>query len=164
MRCPFCESFNDQVIDSRPQENSSAVRRRRECLDCHKRFTTYERLDESPLMVVKSDQRRETFDRKKLWEGVARACEKRPISSDTIDKIADEVEYELQDYVMEVPSKAIGDKVLKRLWDIDLVAYIRFASVYRQFGDIDTFMEELKKLKKQHANLQKKNKKMLARV
>jgi transcriptional repressor NrdR len=139
------------VIDSRPQENSSAVRRRRECLDCHKRFTTYERLDESPLMVVKSDQRRETFDRKKLWEGIARACEKRPISSDTIDKIADEVEYELQEYVMEVPSKAIGEKVLKRLWDVDLVAYIRFASVYRQFGDIDMFMEELKKLKKQSA-------------
>lgn len=155
MRCPFCGSFEDQVIDSRPQDHSSTIRRRRECVECHRRFTTYERLEETSLSVVKSDQRREPFDRKKIWEGVTRACDKRPISSDAIEKIVNEVEYELQDYVLEVPSKVIGDKVLEKLWDVDLVAYIRFASVYRQFGDIDTFMAELKKLKKEHLRQQR---------
>jgi len=149
MRCPFCEGFEDQVIDSRPLDNSSVIRRRRECLECHKRFTTYERYEETPLMVVKSDQRREPFDRKKLRDGIARSCEKRPISSDTIEKVVSEVEYELQEYVMEVESRLIGEKVIKRLRDIDLIAYIRFASVYRNFDDIDTFMSELRKLKKE---------------
>lgn len=155
MRCPFCGSYNDQVIDSRPHDDSASIRRRRECGECRKRYTTYERLEHTALMVVKSDQRREPFNRRKLWEGIMRACEKRPISSDTVDKILNEVEYELQDYVMEVPSSVIGDKVLDKLWDIDLVAYIRFASVYRQFGDLDTFMAELKKLKKEHLRQQK---------
>jgi len=144
------------VIDSRPHDHSSAIRRRRECLECRKRFTTYERPEETSLMVVKSDQRREPFDREKLRFGIMTACEKRPISSDAIEKIVSEVEYALQDYVMEVPSKVIGDKALEKLWDLDLVAYIRFASVYRQFGDIDTFMDELKKLKKEHAKHQHK--------
>ncbi|MCB4792342.1 MAG: transcriptional regulator NrdR [Elusimicrobia bacterium] len=156
MRCPYCNSANDQVIDSRPLDSSSVIRRRRECLECKKRFTTYERHEVTPLMVVKSDNRREPFNRKKLLDGVMRACEKRPISSDTIEKIVSEVEYELQDYVMEVESQVIGEKVLKRLLDIDLIAYIRFSSVYKQFGDIDTFLAELKKLKKE--NEQKKNK------
>lgn len=156
MRCPFCGSFEDQVVDSRPQDQSSTIRRRRECVECHRRYTTYERLEETSLMVVKSDQRREPFDRKKLWEGIVRACDKRPISSDAIEKIVNEVEYELQDYVMEIPSRVIGDKVLEKLWDVDLVAYIRFAAVYRQFGDIDTFMAELKKLKKEHMRQQQK--------
>jgi transcriptional repressor NrdR len=155
MRCPFCGSFNDQVIDSRPLEHSSTIRRRRECDECHKRFTTYERLEQVSLMVVKSDQRREPFSRQKLWEGIARACEKRPVSTDAIEKIVSEVEHDLQDYVMEVPSRVIGEKILEKLWDVDLVAYIRFASVYRQFGDIDTFMAELKKLKKEHLRQQK---------
>jgi transcriptional repressor NrdR len=156
MRCPYCNGSNDQVIDSRPLDNSAVIRRRRECLECKKRFTTYERLEVTPLMVVKSDNRREPFNRKKLFDGVMRACEKRPISSDTIEKIVSEVEYELQDYVMEVESQVIGEKVLKRLLDIDLIAYIRFSSVYKQFGDIDTFLAELKKLKKE--NEHKKNK------
>lgn len=155
MRCPFCNSNKDQVIDSRPFDHSSSIRRRRECSECHKRYTTYERLEETVLMVVKSDQRREEFNRQKLWEGIARACEKRPVSTETIEKIVSEVEHDLQDYVMEVPSKAIGEKILEKLWDIDLVAYIRFASVYRQFADIDTFMEELKKLKREHLRQQK---------
>ncbi|HBU69086.1 MAG TPA: transcriptional regulator NrdR [Elusimicrobia bacterium] len=148
MRCPFCNSFEDQVIDSRPMDQASVIRRRRECLECHKRYTTYERLEEMSLMVVKSDQRREPFNRQKVREGIIRACEKRPISSDAVEKIVNEVEYELQDYVMEVPSRIIGEKVLKKLWDLDLIAYIRFASVYQQFDDIDRFMDELKKLKK----------------
>jgi transcriptional repressor NrdR len=156
MKCPFCGSFDDQVIDSRPHDHSSAIRRRRECIECHKRFTTYERPEETSLSVVKSDQRREPFDREKLRRGIMTACEKRPISSDAIEKIVSEVEYALEDYVMEVPSKVIGDKVLEKLWDIDPVAYVRFVSVYRQFGDIDTFMEELKKLKKEHARQQQK--------
>lgn len=150
MRCPYCSGSNDQVIDSRPLDSSSVIRRRRECLECKKRFTTYERLEVTPLMVVKSDNRREPFNRKKLLDGVMRSCEKRPISSDTIEKIVSEVEYELQDYVMEVESQVIGEKVLKRLLDIDLIAYIRFSSVYKQFGDIDTFLAELKKLKKEN--------------
>lgn len=150
MRCPFCSSFSDKVIDSRPQEHSSVIRRRRQCLECTKRFTTYERVEESPLMVVKSDDRREPFNRTKLREGLMKACEKRPISSDAIEKVISEVEADLQDYVMEVPSKTIGEKVLQKLAGIDLVAYIRFASVYRQFADLETFMNELKKLKKQY--------------
>jgi transcriptional repressor NrdR len=131
-------------------DHSSTIRRRRECLECNKRFTTYERLEDSSLMVIKSGQRREPFDRQKLKAGVMRACEKRPISSDTIEKIVSEVEFGLQDYVMEVPSSVIGDKVLDKLWIIDSVAYIRFASVYKQFANIDAFMDELKKLKKEH--------------
>lgn len=150
MRCPFCKSFNDQVIDSRPMDESSVIRRRRECLECNKRFTTYERLEEMPLMVVKSDQRRELFNRQKIREGLIKACEKRPISQDTIEKVASEIEYELQDYVMEVPSRLIGEKVLEKLKKIDHVAYIRFASVYHQFEDIDKFMKELKKIKKEY--------------
>lgn len=155
MRCPFCGSHKDQVIDSRPLDHSSSIRRRRECLECSKRFTTYERLEEMSLMVVKSDQRREPFNRQKLWEGISRACEKRPVSSEAIERIVSEVERDLQDYVLEVPSSVIGEKILEKLWDVDLVAYIRFASVYRQFGDIDTFMDELKKLKKEHVRQQR---------
>jgi transcriptional repressor NrdR len=112
-------------------------------------------LEEAALTVVKADQRREPFDRQKLWEGIARACGKRPISTETIEKVVSEVERDLQDFVMEVPSRVIGEKILEKLWDVDLVAYIRFASVYRQFGDIDTFMDELKKLKKEHLRQQK---------
>lgn len=155
MKCPFCGGDNDQVIDTRPNDGSSLIRRRRECGECKKRFTTYERVEETPLMVVKSDNRREPFNAKKLQAGIALACQKRPISTDAVEKIVAEVEHELQDYLMEVPSRVIGEKVLKKLWDVDLVAYIRFASVYRQFADIDTFMEELKKLKREHARQQR---------
>src|SRR3989338_4546397 len=147
MRCPFCRHSNDSVLDSRPLESASVIRRRRICKNCHKRFTTYERLEEMPLMVVKSDQRREPYDRAKLREGVLRACEKRPISIDTIDQLVDAVEYDLKDYVMEIPSRVIGEKALKKLHDIDQVAYVRFASVYRNFSDIDSFLAEIRNLK-----------------
>jgi transcriptional repressor NrdR len=150
MKCPYCGHEEDRVLDSRPLEAASIIRRRRECQSCHKRFTTYERLEEVPLMVIKSNDRREPFDREKLREGIARACEKRPISVDAIERLLSEVEYELQDYVMQVPSRVIGEKVLKKLKDLDPVAYVRFASVYRQFQDIDAFMEELRKLKEEH--------------
>ncbi len=160
MKCPFCGSFQDQVLDSRPIEHTSAVRRRRECLECKKRYTTFERPEEVTLMVVKSDQSREPFDRKKMWAGIDRACRKRPVAVETIDKIVSEVENELMsEYVMEIPSHIIGQRLLDKLWDIDLVAYIRFASVYRKFGDVDTFMEELKKLKKEHIKRQKSGRK-----
>ncbi len=156
MKCPFCSSPDDQVLDSRPMEDQSVIRRRRICRECNKRFTTYERLEESPLMVVKSDQRRETYNRAKLKEGVVRACQKRPISSDAIEKLLNDVETDLRDYLMEVPSRIIGETVLNKLRALDPVAYVRFASVYRQFSDIDTFMEELKKLKKKMPKLQEK--------
>lgn len=148
MKCPYCGHQEDRVLDSRPLEAASIIRRRRECQACHKRFTTYERLEEVPLMVIKSDDRREAFNREKLREGILRACEKRPVGPDTIERILSEIEYELQDYVMQVPSRVIGEKVLKKLKDLDPVAYIRFASVYRQFPDVDAFLDELQKLKK----------------
>lgn len=149
MRCPFCQHPEAHVIDSRPLDSASVIRRRRTCEGCQKRFTTYERVEAMPLMVMKSDQRREPFLRDKLREGILRACEKRPISIDQVEKIVSEIEYELQDYVMEVPSRVIGEKVLKRLFALDPVAYVRFASVYRQFQDIDTFLREIKKLKRE---------------
>lgn len=150
MKCPFCGSLDDKVIDSRPLEEASIIRRRRECLACQKRFTTYERLEEVPLMVIKSDNRREPFSREKLRAGLLRSCDKRPISIDKIEKIISEIEYEMHNYyIMEVHSSAIGQKVLKRLKELDEVAYIRFASVHRNFKDINTFMQELKKLKKE---------------
>ena len=147
MKCPFCGSSEDKVIDSRPLDASTVIRRRRQCFSCGKRFTTYERLESMPLVVIKSDNRTEVFDRNKLREGIQRACEKRPISIDKIEKIVSEIEYDLQDYVMEVKSSIIGDKVLNHLRDIDDIAYIRFASVYRQFEDVETFRRELSKLK-----------------
>ncbi len=150
MKCPFCGSLDDKVIDSRPLEEASIIRRRRECLACQKRFTTYERLEEVPLMVIKSDNRREPFSREKLRAGLLRACDKRPISIDKIEKIISEIEYEMHNYyIMEVHSSSIGQKVLKQLKELDEVAYIRFASVHRNFKDINTFMQELKKLKKE---------------
>jgi len=126
------------------------VRRRRECLVCKKRFTTFERIESMPLMVIKKDKRLEVFDRNKLQEGILRACQKRPISLDIVEKIVSEIEEELQDYIMEVPSKVIGETVLKKLRKLDEVAYVRFASVYRQFNDIGTFLKELKKLKRKN--------------
>ncbi|MDR3306936.1 MAG: transcriptional regulator NrdR [Endomicrobium sp.] len=158
MKCPFCGSFRDQVLDSRPVEHTSAVRRRRGCSNCKKRYTTFERPEEVTIMVVKSDGRREPFDRKKIWTGIDRACKKRSISVETIEKIVSEIENDIMgEYVMELPSSTIGDKILEKIWDVDLVAYVRFASVYRKFGDIDTFMQELKKLKKEH--MKRSNKK-----
>lgn len=159
MKCPFCGSFEGQVLDSRPIEHTSAIRRRRQCNQCKKRYTTYEKPEDITLMVVKSDSRREPFDRKKLWNAVSRACVKRPVSTETIEKIVSEVEGEISDYIMEVPSSVIGQKALGKLLEIDNVAYIRFASVYNKFSDINDFMNELKKIKKEHdKNNKAKNK------
>lgn len=147
MRCPYCAHPEDSVLDSRPIDSASVIRRRRECVKCSKRFTTYERLEEMPLMVVKSDDRREPFSRDKLRHGIVRACEKRPVSIDTIDQIVSEVEYSLKDYVMEIPTRIIGERILAKLLEADEVAYVRFASVYRNFSDLDSFVEAVRKLK-----------------
>jgi transcriptional repressor NrdR len=137
------------VIDSRPVESANLIRRRRECLGCGKRFTTYERCEAIPLIVLKSDNRREPFDREKLREGIARACKKRNISADQIEKLVSEVELALQEqYVMEAPSKSIGDLVLAKLKELDPVAYVRFMSVYKQFSDTNSFIEALNSLQK----------------
>ena len=147
MKCPFCGFLESKVIDSRPAEEGSTIRRRRECLACQKRFTTYEIIEHLPLVVVKRDGSRQTFDRVKLINGMVRACEKRPVSLAQLEKIADEIEQELQSALeREISTFDIGEIVMRRIKEVDEVAYVRFASVYRSFKDINTFMEELTKL------------------
>jgi len=147
MKCPFCGHLESKVVDSRPAEEGASIRRRRECLACHKRFTTYETVESLPLMVIKKDGNRQTFDKTKLLNGMIRACEKRPVSYDTLEKIADEIEQELQNSLeRETSTERIGELVMDRMKKVDEVAYVRFASVYRQFKDINTFMAELNKL------------------
>lgn len=147
MRCPFCSHPESKVVDSRPSDEGSSIRRRRECLACHKRFTTYETMESLPLMVIKKDGSRQTFDKTKLLNGMIRACEKRPVSFGTLEEMANEIEQVLQNEMdREIPSARIGELVMERLKKVDEVAYVRFASVYRQFKDISTFMEELNKL------------------
>ena len=147
MKCPFCAYTESKVIDSRPAEEGATIRRRRECLACQKRFTTYEIIERLPLVVVKRDGSRQSFDKVKLINGMVRACEKRPVSLQTLEQIVDDIEQELQNFLeREITTTLIGELVMKRLKDIDEVAYVRFASVYRQFKDINTFMEELAKL------------------
>ena len=147
MKCPFCAYLESKVVDSRPADEGASIRRRRECLSCHKRFTTYETMESLPLMVVKKDGSRQSFDRNKVMNGLIRACEKRTVSFDTLDKIADEIEQTLQNEMdREIPSARIGELVMDKLKDVDEVSYVRFASVYRQFKDISTFMNELNKL------------------
>ncbi len=149
MKCPFCGNDNHKVVDSRTSGEGRSIRRRRECEKCTRRFTTYEYIEETSLMLVKKDGRREPFDRKKLLAGVKKACEKRPISTEAMEKLVDEVEMELQKkYEKEVKSKDVGELVMSKLQDIDEVAYVRFASVYRQFKDVSHFMKELKHLLK----------------
>ena len=147
MRCPYCGYLESKVIDSRPAEEGATIRRRRECLACGKRFTTYEIMERLPLIVVKRDGSRQTFDKIKIMNGMLRACETRPVSVDALEKITDEIEQELQNSLeREVSTTEIGEMVMTRLKDIDEVAYVRFASVYRQFKDVNTFLEELQKL------------------
>jgi transcriptional repressor NrdR len=147
MKCPYCGSDNTRVIDSRPAEDNSAIRRRRACDECNKRFTTYEKVETIPLIVIKKDENREAYDRTKIEAGVLRACHKRPVSADTIRKLVDEVETEIFGREeKEIPSRIIGELVMNKLKDVDPVAYVRFASVYREFKDVNTFMDELKKV------------------
>ena len=147
MKCPFCAYTDSKVIDSRPAEEGATIRRRRECLACQKRFTTYEVIERMPLVVIKRDGSRQSFDRVKLINGMVRACEKRPVPLQMLENIADEIEQELQSHLeREIRTVEIGEMVMARLKDVDEVAYVRFASVYRSFKDINTFMEELSKL------------------
>ncbi len=149
MRCPFCLNPNSKVVDSRPDKDGSSIRRRRECEVCGKRFTSHERVEEILPMVLKKDGRRETFDRLKLIAGIKKACEKRPVSVETIEKMVDRLETKLQEgQEKEVPTTTIGELVMAELHEIDEVAYVRFASVYRSFKDINEFMDELQDLLK----------------
>ncbi len=147
MKCPFCGHPESKVIDSRPADENASIRRRRECLSCAKRFTTYETVESLPIVVIKKDGSRQSFDRSKVLRGMIRACEKRPVTLAELERIADEIEQELQNSMeREIRTEIIGEKVMERLRNVDQVAYVRFASVYRQFKDIDTFMAELNKL------------------
>lgn len=147
MRCPYCKKLEDKVIDSRESADGITIRRRRECLKCGRRFTTYERVEEVPLLVIKKDQRREIYDRPKVLAGIQKACEKRPVSREAQDEIVERLEKMLDEkYEKEVPSSVIGEFVMEELAKLDQVAYVRFASVYRQFKDINHFLKELKGL------------------
>ncbi|MBI4343616.1 MAG: transcriptional repressor NrdR [Candidatus Omnitrophica bacterium] len=147
MKCPFCGHAEDKVVDSRASSGDASIRRRRECLGCGKRFTTYEQIEEQTLMVIKKDGRRERFDRQKLLSGLMKACEKRPVSMEQLERLVDELEREVsQQFDREVSSREIGERVMRRLHVLDPVAYVRFASVYREFKDVEEFMKELKDL------------------
>ncbi len=147
MKCPYCAFPESKVVDSRPADEGASIRRRRECLSCHKRFTTYETMESLPLMVIKKDGSRQSFDRNKVLSGLIRACEKRPVPYQTLEEITNEIEQVLQNQMeREVGSDQIGELIMERLKKVDEVAYVRFASVYRQFKDINTFMHELNKL------------------
>ncbi|MBD0306455.1 MAG: transcriptional repressor NrdR [Nitrospiraceae bacterium] len=147
MKCPFCNDVEDKVVDSRMAKEGQVIRRRRECLACKRRYTTYERVEESLPMLVKKDGRREPFDRQKILSGLKKACEKRPISTSTIETVTDRIEKRIQEMgETEILSRTVGEEVMKELHQLDQVAYVRFASVYREFKDIDQFMDELKAL------------------
>ena len=147
MKCPFCGYAESKVMDSRPTDEGSRIRRRRECLQCGKRFTTYEIIESLPIIVVKRDKSREAFDREKLLNGMLRACQKRPVSIETLEKVIDDIEAQIQNSLeREVTSRRIGEYAMEKLKEIDEVAYVRFASVYREFKDINSFHEEISRL------------------
>ncbi|HUT33898.1 MAG TPA: transcriptional regulator NrdR [Planctomycetota bacterium] len=152
MRCPFCKADNDKVVDSRGSEAGGVIRRRRECLECGRRYTTYERIEEIPLRVVKKDGTRQPFDRRKVLEGLMKACEKRPVPTEALERIVQEIERKLADVAdREVSSRQIGEMVMQHLRELDQVAYVRFASVYRAFKDISQFLEELRPMLERRA-------------
>lgn len=147
MKCPFCGNLESKVVDSRPSDEGASIRRRRECLECHKRFTTYETMESLPLVVIKKDGSRQSFDRNKVLRGIQRSCEKRPVPVADMERMAKEIEQDIQNSLeREVSTEIIGEKVMEKLKNADEVSYVRFASVYRQFKDINTFMSELNKL------------------
>ena len=147
MKCPYCNYMESKVVDSRPTDGGQAIRRRRECMDCNKRFTTYENVEEIPIIVVKRDGKRESYNRNKLLNGIIKSCEKRPVSMNTIESLVDNIENKISNSLeREITSIEIGEMIMNKLKDIDEVAYVRFASVYRQFKDVNSFMNELKKI------------------
>jgi len=148
MRCPYCQEYESRVIDSRASEDACTIRRRRECSNCKRRFTTYERVEERPLLVVKNGGEREQFSREKILKGISKACEKRPVSLEDMETVVADIERELRDnFDREVSSKVIGEIIMDKLQDLDEVAYVRFASVYRQFGDLNSFIKTIEQLK-----------------
>jgi len=150
MKCPYCGYPDSKVIDSRPTDDNTSIRRRRECLKCGKRFTTYEKVEQLPILVIKKDNRREVYDRDKILKGMIKACEKRPVPIKILEEITDEIDKRIINSMeREITSTEIGEMVMEKLKNVDEVAYVRFASVYRQFKDINTFMDELKKLLKE---------------
>ncbi|MDO4582238.1 MAG: transcriptional regulator NrdR [Bacillota bacterium] len=150
MKCVFCGHEDSKVLDSRPVEDGRSIRRRRECLECGKRFTTYERVEEIPLIVVKADNRRELFDTSKILNGLIKACDKRPVPITVLEAVVDDIERELRNNLeREVSSKEIGEQVMRHLRGVDQVAYVRFASVYRNFEDVSTFIEEIRTLQRE---------------
>ena len=154
MRCPYCSRIDDKVLDSRTAREGEVIRRRRECLKCKRRFTTYERIEENLPVLVKKDNRRETFDRSKIMAGLKKACEKRPISSAVLEGAVDRIEKHLQEYgESEVPARVVGEEVMRELHELDQVAYVRFASVYKEFKDIDQFMETIRSLAQDQGKL-----------
>lgn len=147
MRCPYCEFTESKVLDSRPTDEGQAIRRRRECISCQKRFTTYEKIEEIPIVIVKKDGNRQSYDRNKVLNGIIKSCEKRPVSMSIIEEIVNDIEKTLSNSMeKEVTSVEIGEMVMNKLKAVDEVAYVRFASVYRQFKDVNSFMDELKKI------------------
>ena len=149
MKCPFCQAQDTKVIDSRPADDNSSIRRRRQCESCNKRFTTYEKLETIPLMVIKKDDRRENFDRSKIEYGIIQSCHKRPVSTVVIRKTVDDIENQIYSMeISEIPTRKIGELVMEKLKELDEVAYVRFASVYREFKDVNTFVDEISKLLK----------------
>lgn len=147
MKCPYCEYFESKVVDSRPTDEGQAIRRRRECIKCTKRFTTYEKIEEIPIMIVKKDGNRQAYDRNKILNGILKSCEKRPVAMSTIEQIVDDIEKNLSNSLeKEITSVEVGEMVMNKLKNVDEVAYVRFASVYRQFKDVNSFMDELKML------------------
>ena len=149
MKCPYCADQEDKVIDSRPTDDGTTIRRRRECLKCHKRYTTYEKVESLPILVVKKDGSRQAYEREKVQKGILRACEKRNVSADQLEKLVDSIEAQIYNSLeREITTEFIGELVMEKLRDLDEVAYVRFASVYRHFKDINTFMSELDKLLK----------------
>ena len=147
MKCPYCDYLESKVVDTRPTDEGQAIRRRRECIKCTKRFTTYEKIEEIPTIVVKKDGNRQSYDRNKLLNGIIKSCEKRPVSLEEIERIVDDIEKSLSNSLeKEITSVEIGEMVMNELKDLDEVAYVRFASVYRQFKDVNSFMSELKKI------------------
>ena len=149
MKCPFCQAQDTKVIDSRPADDNSSIRRRRQCESCNKRFTTYEKLETIPLMVIKKDDSRENFDRSKIEYGIIQSCHKRPVSTVVIRKTVDDIENKIYSMeVSEIPTRKIGELVMEKLKELDEVAYVRFASVYREFKDVNTFVDEISKLLK----------------
>jgi transcriptional regulator nrdR len=149
MKCPFCQAQDTKVIDSRPADDNSSIRRRRQCESCNKRFTTYEKLETIPLMVIKKDDSRENFDRSKIEYGIIQSCHKRPVSTVVIRKTVDDIENQIYSMeISEIPTRKIGELVMEKLKELDEVAYVRFASVYREFKDVNTFVDEISKLLK----------------